>query len=97
MSTINYILINETRSKLAVRSITGSRVSDFAHHCIVVEAGDNWQVAGSKSRTVLIDKLLELRRHNPEAKILGVSEIDGRCIHPSDAMNELRYELSNCP
>ena len=55
-----------------------------------------------KQRQALISLLVELRRHFPEAKILGVSEIDGREIYckniiVSDAMNLLRCELSDYP
>lgn len=53
-------------------------------------------------RSVLIQLLVELRTHFPDAKILGVSEIDGKeCFHKniivSDAMNVLRKELSDYP
>lgn len=52
-----------------------------------------------KQRQALISLLVELRRHFPDAKILGVSEIDGRELYckniiVSDAMNLLRSELS---
>ena len=48
-------------------------------------------------RALLIDLLVELRFQFPEAKIMGVSEINGHEIHPRDAMNALRLELSNEP
>lgn len=48
-----------------------------------------------KQREALIDLLVELRSHFPEAKILSTSEIDGKFIRPSDAMNHLRRELSD--
>jgi hypothetical protein len=41
--------------------------------------------------------LCRLRRHYPNAKILGVGELGEHCVHPSEAMNELRRELSNLP
>ena len=55
-----------------------------------------------KQRQALISLLVELRRHFPEAKILGVSEIDGRELYckniiVSDAMNQIRRELSDLP
>lgn len=55
-----------------------------------------------KQRQALIDLLVDLRKHFPEAKILGVSEIDGRELYckniiVSDAMNALRRELSDYP
>ena len=50
-----------------------------------------------KQREALIDLLVELRSHFPEAKILSTSEIDGKSIHPSESMNQLRLELSDLP
>ena len=89
MKQINYILVNETDSENAVRAIRDSRVSGFRHHIIV----------NSKrlSRVALIDKLVNLRQQYPNAKILGMSEIDGERIRPNESMNRLRIELSNCP
>ena len=45
----------------------------------------------------LVDLIVDLRSHFPEAKILSTSEIDGKIIRPSDAMNQLRLELSDLP
>jgi hypothetical protein len=50
-------------------------------------------------RNALIDLLVELRSHFPDAKILGSTELDGKAIHScniivSDAMNLLRKDLS---
>ena len=45
----------------------------------------------------LVDLIVELRSHFPEAKILSTSEIDGKTIRPSDAMNQLRLQLSDLP
>lgn len=50
-----------------------------------------------KQREALIDLLVELRSHFPEAKILSTFEIDGKSILPSDAMNQLRLQLSDLP
>lgn len=55
-----------------------------------------------KQRQALISLLVELRKHFPDAKILGVSEIDGRELYckniiVSDAMNQIRRELSDVP
>lgn len=55
--------------------------------------------AAAHQRNALIDLLVELRSHFPDAMILGVSEIDGRELYSkniivSDAMNALRRELS---
>ena len=48
-------------------------------------------------REGLQDLLVELRRHFPEAKILGVKEIGDYNIRVSDEMNQLRSELSDLP
>jgi hypothetical protein len=53
-------------------------------------------------RAALIRLLVQIRSHFPDAKILGVSEIDGRELYSrniivSDAMNVLRRELSKWP
>lgn len=45
----------------------------------------------------LVDLIVDLRSHFPEAKILSTSEIDGKTIRPSDAMNRLRLQLSDLP
>lgn len=55
-----------------------------------------------KQRSALIRLLVDLRQHYPDAKILGLSEIDGKALHSrniivSDAMNVLRRELSEYP
>ena len=48
-------------------------------------------------RAVLIDLIVDLRSRFPDAKILGVSEINGKEIRPSAEMNRLRRELSDEP
>ena len=45
----------------------------------------------------LINFLVDLRSQFPDAKILAVSEYDRHQIRVSDAMNALRFELSNEP
>ena len=50
-------------------------------------------------RAALLQLLVELRKHFPDAKILGVSELDGRELYAkniivNDSMNVLRKELS---
>ena len=56
----------------------------------------------ARQRAALLQLLVDLRKHFPEAKILGVSELDGKELHAkniivSDAMNLLRKELSDLP
>lgn len=55
-----------------------------------------------RQRAALLRLLAELRKRFPDAKILGVSEIDGKELYcknimVSDAMNVLRKELSDLP
>ena len=55
-----------------------------------------------KQREALINLLVQLRQSFPTAKILGLSELNGKELHSrniivSDAMNLLRKELSNLP
>lgn len=50
-----------------------------------------------KQREALLDRLVRLRRHHPNAKILGLSEIAGKSIRPNKDMNRLRRELSDLP
>lgn len=45
----------------------------------------------------LVKLIVHLRMRFPEAKILGVSEIDGKGIKPDAYMNRLRRELSEKP
>lgn len=55
-----------------------------------------------KQRQALFDLLVQLRQCFPSAKILGLSELNGKALHSrnitvSDAMNLLRSKLSNLP
>lgn len=101
MKQINYILVNETGSETAVRAIHCSTVSELRYHSNIVVAPRKWQVPGSKERKELLDQLVFLRRHYPDAKILGVSEVDTSSsyapIKVSAAMNALRREMSDLP
>lgn len=59
-------------------------------------------LAGSKfhdssCRSSLIDLLVELRNHFPDAMIFGIREIGDYFIKVSDEMNQLRLELSDMP
>ena len=55
-----------------------------------------------QQRAALLNLLVQLRGLYPSAKILGVSELDGKELYNkniivSDTMNVLREELSNMP
>ena len=101
MRTIKYILVNETGNETAVRAIGNSPVSELRHHNVIINAVPGWRVAGSGERQALIDELCRLRRHWPDAKILGVSEIDPSTSHApvrvNPEMNALRREMSDLP
>jgi len=92
MKQVKYILVNETDRKNHHRVSDNPYVRDLRHYHIV--DGD---LTSSLSRAELVRVLVELRRHFPDAKILGVSEIGDHCIIVSDAMNALRRELSDLP
>ena len=85
MKQVKYIFVNEKDSQDAARIIRNSNVRDFRYNI----------VCDAKSKTELIKQLVDLRRHYPSAKILGISEIDGKNIRPSETMNQLRRELSD--
>ena len=101
MRTIKYILVNETGNETAVRAIGNNPVSKLRHHNIIINAVPGWRVAGSGERQALIDELCRLRRHWPDAKILGVSEVDPSASHApvrvNPEMNALRREMSDLP
>ena len=87
MRSIKYILVHETSRKNPVCDVT-YRTLPHIGYCCYVSAPD-------------IDTLVKLRRHWPEAPILGVSEQDTSSSHApvriSEAMNQLRRELSDPP
>ena len=93
------IHIYESYSEDAVLAIRNSRVSDFRHSHIISAAG--------LTRPELISVLVLARKQWPSAKILGISELglwvrDQRIVSsgrlcPSEAMNEIRRELSDLP
>jgi len=89
MKPIKYIFVNETTSPSPTPAFLGSISADF-RHCHIIDAL-------GLSHSDLINVLLLARRHYPEAKILGLSEINGRNINPNDSMNKLRQELSDLP
>lgn len=90
MTQIKYILIQETDSKRAARTIRSSNLPDIKQHLIVAGSLHN-----DSARSLLIAKLVALRHHHPDAKILGLSELAEKRIKPTDAMNHLRRELSD--
>lgn len=106
MKLVKYILINESYSKGSTCESRHRFIPDFGH-CIVCDASSKFKRQGSKERQALLDELCRIRRHWPEAPILGLSEIGlgtrnmergtRGVIRPSEAMNQIRRELSNLP
>ena len=88
MKPIKYILVNENACQNVACLVRDSFVSDL-RYCLIVEPG--------LTRGELIDHLVRLRRHHPDAPILGLSELGPHCVHPSEEMNQLRRELSDWP
>ena len=78
-----------------IRNLNSFERRDFNAFSIGIQL--NGSLADQSLRPALIELIAELRSHFPEAKILSTSEIDGKSILPSDAMNHLRRELSDLP
>ena len=96
MKQVNYILVNETDAKTAARIINGCHLPDIRHH-VVVDGSCITSPFDPVRCEPLIKELCRLRKHHPEAKILGISELGDYCVHPSEAMNQLRRKLSKVP
>ena len=96
MQTVNYILVNEAGTQNAARIINGCHLPDIGHR-VICDAGSKFQVSGSSERNALIKKLCHLRKQHPEAKILGISELEDYCVHPSERMNQIRRAMSDLP
>ena len=67
----------------------------------LMEPGTNCKTM-LQQRQALLELLVELRKHFPDAKILGLSELKPKESHArniivSDTMNQLRRELSDLP
>ena len=94
MQEIKYILVNDSAAK------SSSVKSEYRHvpplgNCIVVEAG----LWNTEQHQGLISELVRIRRHWPDAKILGLSEVNPTStyapIRVNPQMNQLRRELSD--
>ena len=110
------LVLNPTDDSITNHIITGpiydpdkyNKCSIFVRYCGSIRS-EAWLLESGTSckaimeqRAALIKLLVRLRKHYPDAKILGVSEIDGRELYSkniivSDAMNVLRRELSEWP
>jgi len=88
MKQVKYILINETGSENTAAAIRNCHLPDIGQHIAL---------QGGLPQGELIGQLCALRRHWPDAKILGLSELAPYCVHPSERMNALRRLLSDLP
>lgn len=104
MYQIKYIIVNDSAAKgSACESL--HRFIPHIGHCAECFAVSGFKVQGSSERKALLDELCRLRRHWPEAPILGESELpstsSGQGSHApvrvSAAMNALRREMSDLP
>ena len=101
MQNIKYILVNDAAAKGCAYQ-SGHRFIPQIGHCIVCDASSRFQGSSDQSeRAKLLNELVRLRKHWPEAKILGVSELDTSASHApvrvNPEMNKLRRELSDLP
>ena len=91
MQNIKFILVNDAAAKGSACD-SSHRFIPHVGHCVEVNCGN---------RSVLIDQLVKLRQHYPDAKILGKSELDTSASHAhirvNPEMNQLRRELSDLP
>ena len=87
MKQVNYILVHETVCKNTDCDVTYRDVPHLGY-CCHVSSPD-------------IGTLVKLRKHWPEAPILGESEVDTSSSHApvrvSPAMNALRKRMSDLP
>ncbi len=90
MKKVKYILVNEKSTANRDGVFLARHLRDIRHFHIV--DGD---ICHPEERAELVKQLASLRQRYPNARILGVSEVDGKYIRPSEAMNAIRRELSD--
>ena len=103
------LVTNPTDISLTANIITGpvynpdkyNRRSIFVRYCGSISPRISCNTIMGQ-RATLLQLLIYLRKRFPEAKILGVSEIDSKELYckniiVSKAMNKLRRELSDLP
>ncbi len=90
MKKVKYILVNEKSTANRHGVSLAHHLRDIRHYHIV--EGD---ICHSEGRVELVKQLASLRQRYPNARIFGVSEVEGKNIRPSEAMNAIRRELSD--
>jgi hypothetical protein len=93
MKAIQYIFVYESDSKILSHTHLSNHLSEFRHY-VVVDADSKCKNLETQERATLIAKLCQLRHQHPDAKILGVSEVFGWQIKPSEFMNSIRREMT---
>ena len=87
-----------SKFKVELRSSSSSPRQSSCEHDSALGSSS---VQGSRERVKLLDELVRLRRQWPDAKILGVKELDPTASHTpirvSPEMNRLRRALSDLP
>ena len=96
MQTVKFILVCEAGTQNAAHRINNCHLPDIGQHVIVNGSGHT-DITDIKQCKALLRELCELRQHHPEARILGISELGAYSVHPSEAMNRLRRQLSDLP
>ena len=91
MRNIKYLLVNDASSKSRACNSRHRFIPHIGHY-IELDCGN---------RPALINQLVKQRQHWPNAKILGLSELDISASHApvrvNPWMNELRQALSDLP
>lgn len=94
MKEIKYILVNDSAAKSSIVKSEYRHVHPLGN-CIVVEPG-LWNM---EQHQALISELVRMRHHWPDAKILGLSEVNSTStyapVRVNPRMNQLRRELSD--
>ena len=91
------IVIENTDIRKAVKVINQKLDPDGYNTSSIVISLAGSKFHESSCRSSLIDLLVELRNHFPDAMIFGIREIGNYFIKVSDEMNQLRLELSDMP
>lgn len=89
MNQISYILIKSSNTSIDKCFSPFGREQNIKHGVIVDSKG--------VSHEELIKQLVELRKHHPDAKILGLNELHDGKFTVDAKKNLLRREQSDCP
>ena len=88
---------DSTDIRKAVKVIDRTVDPDGYNASSIVISFPGSKLQDASCRSALMDLLVELRKHFPEAMIFGIREIGDYFVKVSDEMNQLRLELSDMP